>query len=400
MADFSILLFMSNNCINHEYYLRPSDRVLALIRRIFHNNPEFRHDSLKHVARFAPVIPFMGGHPDLSKILNRVVTFADGSNPLHFGCPIVLAAGANKTAKRICDYANMGFGGISVGTATRHVREGNTHRPRIGFIENDRAIHNSMGLNNDGVEAVTRRVDVQIAAARRAGMCVGISVAETPGLTDEAEKIKDIVESFSIAYRVADYIEINVSCPNTGENRLDLDMSFIDKIFSEIKNYRDAQSYRKAVYAKLSPDMAEAHTATIMDALVKAGVNGVVVGNTYPTKKLADLPVQVKYDDLTPLRADGDRGGMSGRPLYENMVKNVKFIREHYPQMSVMACGGIDHGYKIYDLLKLGVDAVQCYSVVAFRWMAAHAMRQELQEALLKDGYKTLADYDAKNPKC
>ena len=379
--------------------MRLSDRVLALIRRIFHNNPEFRHDSLKHVARFAPVIPLMGGRPDLSKSLNRVVTFADGSNPLYFGCPIVLAAGANKTAKRICDYANMGFGGISVGTATRHVREGNTHRPRIGFIEKDRAIHNSMGLNNDGVEAVTRRVDVQISAAHRTQMCVGISVAETPGLTDENEKIKDIVESFSIAYRVADYIEINVSCPNTGENRLDLDMSFIDKIFSEIKNYRDAQSYRKAVYAKLSPDMAETHTATIMDSLVKAGVNGVVVGNTYPTKKLADLPVHVTCDKLTPLRADGDRGGLSGRPLYENMVKNVKFIREHYPQMSVMACGGIDHGYKIYDLIKLGVDAVQCYSVVAFRWMAAHAMRQELQEALLKDGYNSLADYDAKNPK-
>ena len=101
-----------------------SDRILALIRRIFHNNPEFRHDSLKHVARFAPVIPFMGGRPDLSKTLNRVVTFADGSNPLHFGAPIVLAAGANKTALRICDFANMGFGGISVGTATRHVREG------------------------------------------------------------------------------------------------------------------------------------------------------------------------------------------------------------------------------------------------------------------------------------
>ena len=379
--------------------MRPSDRILALIRRIFHNNPEFRHDSFKHVARFAPIIPFMGGRPDLSKVLNRVVTFADGSNPLHFGCPIVLAAGANKTALRICDYANMGVGGISVGTATRHVREGNTHRPRIGFIEKDRAIHNSMGLNNDGVEAVTRRTDAQIAAAHRAGMCVGISVAETPGLTDENEKLKDIVESFSIAYRVADYIEINVSCPNTGENRLDLDMSFIDKIFSEIKNYRDAQSYRKAVYAKLSPDMAEAHTATIMDALVKAGVNGVVIGNTYPTKKIVDLPVRVNYNELTPLRADGDRGGMSGRPLYENMVKNVKFIREHYPQMSVMACGGIDHGYKIYDLIKLGVDAVQCYSVVAFRWMAAHAMRSELEEALSKDGYKTLADYDAKNPK-
>ena len=99
-----------------------------------------------------------------------------------------------------------------------------------------------MGLNNDGVETVTRRVEVQLSAAHRAHMCVGVSVAETPGLTDENEKLKDIIESFSIAYRVADYIEINVSCPNTGENRLDLDMSFIDKIFSEIKNYRDAQS--------------------------------------------------------------------------------------------------------------------------------------------------------------
>ena len=397
MADFSILHNMSSNCINHEYYMRPSDRVLALIRRIFHNNPEFRHDSLKHVARFAPLIPLMGARPDLSKTLNRVVTFVDGSNPLHFGCPIMLAAGANKTALRICDFANMGFGGISVGTATRHVREGNTHRPRIGFLEKDRAIHNSMGLNNDGVEAVARRTDAQLSSAHKLHMCVGISVAETPGITDESEKLKDIVESFSIAYKAADYIEINLSCPNTGENRVDLDMTFVQKIFSEITAYRNRQEVRKAIYAKLSPDMPENHLASIMDMLVQVGVNGVVIGNTYPTKKVSDLPVHVTVDDLTPLRADGDRGGMSGRPLYENMVKNVKFVREHYPQMSVIACGGIDHGYKIYDLIKLGVDAVQCYSVVAFRWMAAHAMRRELQEALSKDGYKSLADYDAQN---
>ena len=390
---------MNDKCINHEYYMRPSDRVLALIRRIFHNNPEFRHDSLKHVARFAPVIPLMGARPDLSKTLSRVVTFADGCSPLHFGCPIMLAAGANKTANRICDFANMGFGGISVGTATRNVREGNTHRPRIGFLEKDRAIHNSMGLNNDGVEAVTRRVDAQISAAHRVHLCVGISVAETPGLTDEDEKLKDIVECFSIAYKAADYIEINLSCPNTGENRIDLDMSLVNKIFTAVTDYRNGQAVRKAIYAKLSPDMPENHTATIMDMLVKVGVNGVVIGNTYPTKKLAELPVHVAYKDLTPLRADGDCGGMSGRPLYENMVKKVKFVREHYPQMSVIACGGIDHGYKIYDLIKLGVDAVQCYSVVAFRWMAAHAMRKELAEALSKDGYRTLAEYDATRSK-
>jgi len=390
---------MSFDCINHEYYMRPSDRVLALIRRIFHNSPEFRHDSLKHVARLAPLIPLMGARPDLSKTLRREIHFADGSNSLYFGCPIMLAAGANKTARRICDFANMGFGGISVGTATRYVREGNTHRPRIGFLERDRAIYNSMGLNNDGVEAVTRRVLSQLASAHMNQMCVAVSIAETPGITDEDEKLKDIVESFSIAYKAADYVEINVSCPNTGENRVDLDTSFLEKIFAEITNYRNGQSIRKAIYAKLSPDMPESHTSAIMDMLVQKGVNGVVIGNTYPTSKVSELPVHVTYEQLTPLRADGNRGGMSGRPLYENMLRNVKFIREHYPQMSVIACGGIDHGFKIYDLIKLGVDAVQCYSVVAFRWMAAHAMRRELEEALKKDGYNSLAEFDERYSK-
>jgi dihydroorotate dehydrogenase len=390
---------MSFNCVNHEYYLNFGDRVLAFIRRIFHNNPEFRHDSLKHAARFAPYIPFMGGRPDLSKTLKRVITFPDHSNSLYLGCPIILAAGANKTAKRICDYANMGFGGITVGTATRKFREGNTHRPRIGFLENERAIHNSMGLNNEGVEVIARRADEQLTKAHKVGLCVGVSVAETPGLTDDEEKLKDLLESFAIAYKAGDFIEINLSCPNTGESRVDMDLTLTERIFGEIMKYRNAQAIRKAVYAKISPDLSERHLVNVMDMIVRTGVNGVVVGNTYPTKKISELPVETKFEDLTPLRADGDCGGMSGRPLYENMMWNVTYIRKHYPQISVIACGGIDHGFKIFDLIKLGVDAVECYSVVAFRWMAAHAMRKELEAALFETGYKTLADYDDHNPK-
>lgn len=390
---------MSFNCVNHEYYLNFGDRVLAFIRRIFHNNPEFRHDSLKHAARFAPYIPFLGGRPDLSKTLKRVITFPDHSNSLYLGCPIILAAGANKTAKRICDYANMGFGGITVGTATRKFREGNTHRPRIGFLENDRAIHNSMGLNNEGVEVIARRADEQLTKAHKVGLCVGVSVAETPGLTDDEEKLKDLLESFAIAYKAGDFIEINLSCPNTGESRVDMDLSLTERIFGEIMKYRNAQALRKAVYAKISPDLSERHLVNVMDMIVRTGVNGVVVGNTYPTKKMSELPVNAKFEDLTPLRADGDCGGMSGRPLYENMLWNVTYIRKHYPQISVIACGGIDHGFKIFDLIKLGVDAVECYSVVAFRWMAAHAMRKELEAALRETGYTTLSDYDDHNPK-
>jgi len=380
-------------CVNHEYYLLKGDKILALIRRIFHKYPEFRHNSFKYAARFAPWIPFLGARADLSKNLKRVITFPDHSNSLYLGNPIILAAGANKTAKRIMDYSNIGFGGICVGTATRHFREGNTHRPRIGFLEHDRAIHNSMGLNNEGIEVISKRVDDQLIQAHKKGLCVGVSIAETPGLTDPDEKLKDIIESFSIAYKSADYIEINVSCPNTGEDRIDLDTNFAEKVFSQIMEFRNTRGLRKAVYAKLSPDLSERQLMVMMDMLVRNGVNGVVLGNTFPTAQISALPMRAQYEDLIPLRADGNKGGLSGRPLYENMFWTVSYVKKHYPSISIMACGGIDHGYKIYDLLKLGVDAVQCYSVVAFRWMAAHAMRKELQEALIANGYKNLSDF-------
>lgn len=382
------------SCVDYDYSLSRGDKMLALIRRIFHNSPEFRHDSLKHVARYAPIIPFLGKKPDLSPTLQRVVSFEDHSNSLYFGNPIILAAGANKTAKRIADYANLGFGGITVGTATRNPRLGNTHKPRIGFLENERAIHNSMGLNNDGIEAIAARVDEQLIRSHKKGLCVGVSVAETPGLTNESEKIDDILDCFTKAYKVGDYIEINVSCPNTGENRLDLDTRFSETIFSEIMRLRNTLGVRKAVFAKLSPDLSLRGLQTLLDVISKYGVNGVVLGNTFPTSKMDVLPVKATWDSLTPLRADGDKGGLSGRPLYENMFQNVAYVRKNYPKLKVMACGGIDHGYKIFDLLQLGVCAVQCYSVVAFRWMAAHAMRRELLAALQGNGYKSLRDYD------
>ena len=387
---------MTVECENHDYYLLKGDKLLALIRRIFKNSPEFRHDSLKHVARFAPWIPFIGGKPDYTPGLKTVIEFPDRSNPITLSAPIILAAGANKTAKRVADYANLGFGGVSVGTATRNYREGNPHRPRVGFLEEDRSIYNSMGLNNDGVEVISKRVDEQLGRIHRSAMSVGISVAETPGLMTEAEKLKDVLESFAIAYKAADYIEINVSCPNTGENRLDLDTRFVEMLFSEIMNYRKSQAIRKAVYAKLSPDLSEHQLISTLDVLVRYGVNGVIVGNTFPTKKIGELPMFAKYENLKVLRADGDKGGISGRPLYLNTFWMTQLVKSRFPQLSVIACGGIDHGMKVLDLIRAGADAVQCYSVCAFRWMPAHAMRREILDGLRAANLKDISELRTK----
>ncbi len=383
---------MAGSIKDYDYNLSKGDRLLALIRSVFRNSPEFRHDSLKHVARLAPCIPFLGGRPVCSPEQETVIRFRDGSLPIALASPIILAAGANKTAHRVADYANLGFGGVSVGTVTRHFREGNTHRPRIGFLERDRAIYNSMGLNNDGVEAVATRVKRQIDSAHGKGLSVGISIAETPGIVSEEEKLADVVECLGRAYDAADYIEINASCPNTGESRLDLDTRFVESLFREAMSFRNAQPVKKAVYAKLSPDLSEEALAATLGVLSNLGVNGVVLGNTYPTGKIAQLATEARYEDLKVLRADGDKGGLSGRPLYPNTYRMTAFAKSRFPELSVIACGGIDHGKKVFDLLRAGADAVECYSVCAFRWMPAHAMRRELSAALADAKFSCVAD--------
>ncbi len=383
---------MAGSIKDYDYNLSKGDRLLALIRSVFRNSPEFRHDSLKHVARLAPCIPFLGGRPVRSPEQETVIRFRDGSLPIALASPIILAAGANKTAHRVADYANLGFGGVSVGTVTRHFREGNTHRPRIGFLERDRAIYNSMGLNNDGVEAVAARVKRQIDRAHGKGLSVGISIAETPGIVSEEEKLADVVECLGRAYDAADYIEINASCPNTGESRLDLDTRFVESLFREAMSFRNAQPVKKAVYAKLSPDLSEEALAATLGVLSNLGVNGVVLGNTYPTGKIAQLATEARYEDLKVLRADGDKGGLSGRPLYPNTYRMTAFAKSRFPELSVIACGGIDHGKKVFDLLRAGADAVECYSVCAFRWMPAHAMRRELSAALADAKCSCVAD--------
>ncbi len=387
---------MNVDCENYDYDLLNGDKLLSLIRRIFKGSPEFRHDSLKHAARVAPFLPFLGGRPDFSPELKTTIEFPDKSCPIVLSAPIILAAGANKTARRVSDFANLGFGGVTVGTATRRFREGNTHRPRIGFLENDRAIYNSMGLNNDGVEEISARVDRELVRIHKSGMSVGISVAETPGLSSDAEKLKDVVESFAIAYKSADYIELNVSCPNTGENRLDLDTRFMETLFAETMGYRNSQTIRKAVYAKLSPDLSERQLVTTLEVLERYGVNGVVVGNTFPARKIGELPMLAKFGELKVLRSDGDKGGISGRPLYQNTFWMTKFVKSRFPQMSVIACGGIDHGLKVLDLMRAGADAVECYSVCAFRWMPAHSMRRELKEGLRSANIRSIEELRTK----
>ena len=70
---------------------------------------------------------------------------------------LVLAAGFDKSAEVYNSLFRFGFGFIEIGTVTPKEQQGNP-KPRVFRLENDRALINRLGFNNDGIEKVSQRL--------------------------------------------------------------------------------------------------------------------------------------------------------------------------------------------------------------------------------------------------
>lgn len=389
MSDTLKIEQRGHGVVHHDYGRGLGDLLLetgkALVR-----NPETRHHMLSAYAAVTNALP-LGGHPHRN--LEKTIRFHDRSMPITLGSPIMLAAGGNKFAQHLAAFSALGFGAVSVGSATSAAREGNPFRPRMRMLPLDRSMSNAMGLNNPGIEVIATEVDKALGACHRRKLALGISVADTPGVEDADQKIADVLATFRRAYRAADYIELNVSCPNTGDNRLDTQEAFLTDLLHEIMEARKTLAPKKAVLVKISPDLNARALDGNLRIISDAGVTGLVLFNTFPGDKARYLKMNTPEAEIAPVSATGAKGGLSGRILYKNTLPAVQYIRRQLPKLTLFACGGIDHGAKVLDLLDAGADAAQCYTVLAYRWNAVRKMNRELLDAMRSRGIQSLDGY-------
>ena len=126
---------------------------------------------------------------------------------IKFQNPIGLAAGFDKSAEAFYSLDKLGCGFVEVGTLTLKPQAGN-ERPRVFRLEEDQAIINRYGFNNDGLSRAVKRLSKRVKSTGVLGINIGIN-------KDSTTPNADYVEALRIVSPLADYITINISSPNT-----------------------------------------------------------------------------------------------------------------------------------------------------------------------------------------
>ena len=80
-------------------------------------------------------------------------------------------------------------------------------KPRVFRLEDDRALINRLGFNNDGLEKVSNRLQ-----KNSPNGFLGINVGPNK---DSKNRIDDYLKCLEGIHPFADYITINISSPNT-----------------------------------------------------------------------------------------------------------------------------------------------------------------------------------------
>lgn len=288
--------------------------------------------------------------------------------PLTFPNPVGLAAGLDKNGVGAEFWPALGFGFIEVGTVTAHPQPGNP-RPRLFRLEQARGLVNRLGFNNQGSEALARRLRRIREAGRRPAVPLGANVGKSK-ITPVEEAPADYATSVRRLAGLVDWFTVNVSSPNTEGLRSLQNADALARVVDAVL----AEADTTPVLVKLAPDLTDEAIADAVGIAKSHGVTGIVATNTTITRPGVSTP---------------ETGGLSGRPLWPLARDRIGAVVDAADGLPVIGVGGIETAAQVEELLDRGCSAIQLYTSFVYegpglprRLTTALAARRDLQVTL------------------
>ena len=301
--------------------------------------PELAHSISLNSLNFLYKLKLLG-------VLNKKVINQNEQNifGMKFRNKLGTAAGLDKNGDYIDALGALGFGFLEVGTVTPKPQYGNP-KPRIFRNYSENSIINRLGFNNKGIDYLVNNLK-----KRKYEGVVGVNIGANKS-SNGNQRIKDYLLCIDKIHRLADYITINISSPNTPNLRdLHLKENLQNLIISVEKKVAEV-NFKKPIFLKISPDETNESIEMIVDLVKNSSITGLVATNTTIDKK-----------NLTNEKLKKEDGGVSGQPLMDKSTNKISLIRSKCSDMPVIGVGGVMCKDDYLSKLNAGADLVQIYT--------------------------------------
>ena len=339
---------------------------------IFSLDPETAHDLAIKSLKFNPLPSKLfyveGEHILKNKLLGKT-----------FSNPIGLAAGFDKSAEVYNSLLKLGFGFVEVGTVTPLKQFGNS-KPRIFRLEDDQALINRLGFNNDGMEIIKNRIKIE----GKKGI-LGINIGPNKNTTNQKNDFCLGLKNF---IDIADYITINISSPNTERLRDFHDQEKLNDLLFSLNKIKKNKNENIPLLLKVSPDIQDNYISEIIDVAIKNNISAIILTNTTSGNR-NKLVSDTKNEE----------GGLSGEPLKKlstDMIK--KFYKKLNGKIPIIGVGGINSGQSAYEKIAAGASLLQLYTGFVYKGPSiVKNIKKELIQILQSQGIKNIKDVIGKD---
>ncbi|HVF43348.1 MAG TPA: quinone-dependent dihydroorotate dehydrogenase [Pyrinomonadaceae bacterium] len=301
---------------------------------------------------------------------------------LRFKNPVGLAAGFDKNGIALRGLASLGFGFVEAGTVTNLAQPGNP-RPRLFRLPLDRALVNRQGFNNEGADALARRV-----ARGRPDCVLGVNIGKSRVVEIE-DATADYLASFETVRAHADYVAVNVSSPNTPGLRELQRADLLGALLGELQRRNRELAARDGrepvpLLLKVAPDLGRGELELIVDVARRASVAAIIATNTTVSRGGLRTP-RARVESF-------GAGGLSGAPLRSRSTQIVAALRRlTRGTPEIVGVGGIFDADDAWEKICAGASLVQLYT--GFIYEGAGIVRrinEGLAARLEREGFRTL----------
>ena len=279
--------------------------------------------------------------------------------------PVGIAAGFDKNCDvlRPTSYVS-GF--LNPGSVLKNPNTGNPQRPkskgtvRIVVDDKRKAIINAQGYPHKGLDYAISNLRKFMEGSRgNAKILLNFS-----GITDIPTEDAVLDSCKEILVRSAPHVDFgfeeNRTSPNTDFNKVLQTPEFTKKMIDLMNTHvpGKVKASKISPYSKLPPsDEEKKSKLKSIKVFYENGGHMVTLGNT--------RSVDTKSTRLWRNFARGV-AGESGKPLFPYMLKMVEDVHRAFPDMTIIACGGIFSGEDAWKAYEKGATVLSLYTALTF----------------------------------